>query len=265
MNVFVHELRRNVLLTAVWTFTIICVSGIILAFYPIIQSDFLTYMDVMNKFPQAVRSAMGMYTDLFSSPIGYYTFALTMSLFFTGIHALLLGVGIVSKETRDKTADFLMTKPVSRASILTSKVLASVVLLFSASLSYSVVILIILTMLADGNSFLSKFILLCIGMFYLQIVLYFIGLLVSVLAKKIRSVLPVSLGLAFFFYALSAFAVTSESDKLRYFTPYEYVKPRYIVTNESFEISYIVCGLVVLIACVIISYVVYMRKDIHSV
>ena len=36
-----------------------------------------------------------------------------------------LGIGIISKEVRDKTADFLLTKPVSRVTILVAKMMAA--------------------------------------------------------------------------------------------------------------------------------------------
>lgn len=41
----------------------------------------------------------------------------------------MLGSGIISKEERDKTAEFLLVKPVSRAHIMTAKLLAALTLL----------------------------------------------------------------------------------------------------------------------------------------
>lgn len=136
MNVFKHELRRNLMLTVVWSIVITGISAIVLSFYPVIQSDMNTYLQVLSNFPPALKSAMGIFTDLFTTTLGYYTFGLTLSLFFVGIHALIQGIRIVSKEIQDKTADFLMTKPVSRTSILSSKILASLTLLLASCLFF---------------------------------------------------------------------------------------------------------------------------------
>ena len=69
---------------------------------------------MLDNFPPAIKAAMGIAVDSFKSPLGYYTFAFTYSLLFGAIQAMNLGIGIVSKEEREKTADFILTKPVSR-------------------------------------------------------------------------------------------------------------------------------------------------------
>jgi ABC-2 type transport system permease protein len=76
---------------------------------------------------------------------------------------------------------------------------------------------------------ISKFLLINASLLFLQLVLFAIGLTISVMLKKIKSVLPVSLGLVFMFFAISAFAVTSKDDKLRYLTPFQYFKVDNIV------------------------------------
>ena len=41
------------------------------------------------------------------------------------VHAAMLGADIISKEERDKTAEFLFVKPISRNKIIISKLLGS--------------------------------------------------------------------------------------------------------------------------------------------
>ena len=232
MNIYKHELRQNLLFTIIWSLVITGMGSIVLLFYPVIQTDIDAYIKVLNNFPPAFKAAVGIFTDLFSTPLGFYSFGFTMSLLFAGIQSLILGVSIVSKEVRDQTADFLMTKPVKRVNILNSKILASLTLLLATWLFFSVCMFIILHLVTSKDIDIKVFLMLCAAMLYIQIVLFSIGLLVSVVAKRIRAVLPVALGIGLFLYAMSAFAVTSESDKLRYFTPYEYMKPEYIITNQ---------------------------------
>ena len=176
-----------------------------------------------------------------------------------------LGVGIVSKETRDKTADFLLTKPISRRGILHAKISASVALLAMTGLFYSIFIGFIIRAFASEDFDVRKYILLSVTIFFSQIIFYSIGLLVSVTARKIKAVLPVSLSIVFFFYALSAFAVTSESDKLRFLTPFQYFKPENIIKNGSYETAYLITGIVIVIVSVLASYVWFCKKDVHSV
>ena len=121
-------------------------------------------------------------------------------------------------------------------------------------------VIVAVVLLSQGRISLSG---LSVGM--LQMILFAVGLIVSVAARKIRSVLPVSLGLVFFFYAISAFAVTSDSDKLRFLTPFQYFKPEYVVEHGSYEMAYLVTGLVIIAVCISASYMWFRKKEIHAV
>jgi len=265
MNVFRHELKMNRRSTAAWILVLVSISALMLSFYPIIREDLAGFMAVMDNFPPAMKAIMGMVTENFSTPLGYYCFALNFAMLFASIQAMNIGIGIVSKETRDKTADFLLTKPVSRTGILFQKSLAAFVLLTATSVVYSGVIWIALRSISDEKIDFDRYLLLCLGFYLLQLIFCAIGLLVSVSLKKIKSVLSVSLGLVFFFYAISAFAVTSESDKLRYLTPFQYFKPEYIVKNGSYETAYVLTGLVLLTAATAASFLRFRKKEIHAV
>ena len=265
MNVFLQECRMNRKTTLLWMLMLCSLGGLFMSFYPIINSDLKTFLELVKNFPPVMQSLTGMLGVDFSTPLGYYTFAFTFAVLCGAIQAMNLGVGIVSKETRDKTADFLMTKPISRIGILNAKLSASVVLLALTSLVYSVVMNFVIIGLAKGDYDARKYILLSVTLFFVQIIFFSIGLIISVAAKKIRVVLPISLGIVFFFYALSAFAVKSESDKLRFATPFQYFKSEYILKNGSYETAYLLTGLCITVVCVLASYLWFCRKDIHSV
>ena len=265
MNVFRQELKMNLRTALLWVLVLCALGLIFMSFYPIVQTDMKTFLKLMDNFPPALKAVMGIVSETFSTPLGYYSFALGFVVLSGAIQAMNLGVGIVSKETRDKTADFLLTKPISRRGILHAKIAASVVLLIMTGLVYSVFVGFIIQAFTNGDFDVSKYILLSITIFFAQIIFYSIGLIVSVTARKIKAVLPVSLSIVFFFYALSAFAVTSESDKLRFFTPFQYFKPEYIIRNDHYETAYLITGIVIVIVSVLASYVWFCKKDVHSV
>jgi len=265
MNVFRQEIKMNLKITFLWILVLCTLGLIFLSFFPLIQTDMKIFLKLMDNFPPALKAVMGIVSETFSTPLGYYSFALTFVILSGAIQAMNLGVGIISKETRDKTADFLLTKPISRRGILHAKISASVALLAMTGLVYSVFIGFIIRAFASGDFDVRIYILLSVTIFISQIIFYSIGLLVSVAARKIKAVLPVSLSIVFFFYALSAFAVTSESDKLRFFTPFQYFKPEYIIQNGSYETAYLITGIVIVIVSVLASYVWFCKKDVHSV
>lgn len=99
----------------------------------------------------------------------------------------------------------------------------------------------------------------------MQLIFFSIGLIISLILKKVKTVLPISLGLVFMFYAISAFAVNSKEDKLRYITPFQYFKTDYIIAENNFELKFLILGFSVIIISLIASYVIYLKKDIHAV
>lgn len=265
MNIYRHELRTNLKSTALWTIVLSVVGGSVELFYLIIEKDIKAFTSMMNNFPDSMKAIMGLITENFSTPLGFYGFVLTFSLLFASIQAMNIGVGIVSKETRDKTADFLLTKPVSRIRIISEKILAAVTLLGASWLVYSACLYFVIASLAKGDFAHGKYLLLCAGYYLLQLIFFSVGLLVSALAKKIKAVLPVSMGIVFFAYAVSAFAVTSDSDALRFLTPFQYFKTEYILKNGSFELPYLFTGLAVILVAILCAYVRFIKKDIHAV
>ncbi len=265
MNVFIQECKMNLKTTLIWIVVLCGLGGMLMMFYPIIEGDLKDFLVVLDNFPPAMKAVMGVLTENFSTAFGYYGFALTFTTLFASIHAMNLGVGIISKETRDKTADFLMTKPISRTGIMHAKLLASLALIALTAVIYNIILYLVILSVSNGDLDVKKYLMISAAFFSLQIIFYSIGLLVSVTARKIKMVLPVSLGLVFFFYAISAFAVTSESDKLRYLTPFQYFKTEYIMKNGSFELSYAITGLVIFMVCILASYLWFRKKDVHAV
>ena len=265
MNIYKHELKANYKTALIWIVTLCSLVAIFMAFFPMIKSEMDVFLKMMDSFPPVMKAMMGIVVENINTSIGYYTFVFTYTLLFGAIQAMNLGVGIVSKEERERTADFLLTKPVSRVKILTSKLLSVLTIFVVTNIAYSVVSAIFVVSMSDGNFAFREFVLINASLFITQLIFFSIGLILSVLAKKIKSVLPVSLGLVFAFFAISAFAVTSEDDKLRYVTPFQYYKTETILALGKYETVYVVLGLSIIVFGLTASYAIFKRRDIHSV
>lgn len=265
MNILRHELKANLKSTVIWLLSLGGMFLVFMAFYPMIKSDLDTFTKLMENFPPAMKAIFGIAMENFANPVGYYGFVFTYTALLGAIQAMNLGVGILSKETRERTADFLMTKPVSRPQILTMKLLAALTLLLVTDAVYTLVSYPAVRGFSDGDFENGRFLLINLSLFFLQLIFFSVGLAVSSAAKKIKAVLPVSLGLVFGFFAVSAFAVTSKEDKLRYLTPFQYFKADSIALEGRYETAFAVTGLFVVLAGITASYILYKRRDIQSV
>lgn len=264
MTIFKQELRANLKNTIMWICVLNGIMILFMSFYPTISSDIDNFMKLMENFPPEMKAVFGIATQNFASAIGFYSFVFVYISLFAAIQAMNLGIGIVSKESRERTADFLMTKPVSRIKILTSKILAVFTLLIITNVIYSTFSSLMVSGFSEQGFEVKKFILINASMFFTQLIFFSIGLIVSIALKKVRSVLSISLGLVFMFYAISSFAVTSKDDKLRFITPFQYFKTDYILTQSQYESMYAIIGIFIVVISIIISYILYKRKDIHA-
>ncbi len=96
-----------------------------MAFFPSMSQDSSALDSVMESFPEEMFQALGLREGLsISSLMGYFTLTFTMIQLAIAIQSSNYGFSILSEEERELTADFLMTKPVSRSNIYLSKFFA---------------------------------------------------------------------------------------------------------------------------------------------
>ena len=209
-----------------------------------------------------MKAILGMQAENFASATGFYSFCVLYALLLGSIQAANLGFACVSKEMTLGTADFLLTKPVSRARILTAKLLACLCIIAATNVVYNLVTVPLVLSFADSGA-LKTLALLNASLLFLQLIFFAAGFAVSAAAKKIKSVLPYSLGLVFMSFALSAFAVTSKEDKLRYLTPFQYFSAEHIMANGSYETRFAVLAAVLVCLGIAAAYLFFIKKQIR--
>lgn len=176
-----------------------------------------------------------------------------------------LGTSIVNKEVREKTADFLLTKPVTRTKILTAKLLAAFVSIVVTNIFYFAAASFVALQVQTDDFSLKIFLLLSLTIFFIQLIFLSLGIIISVIVQKIKSVLTVSLATVFAFYFVGMFSDTTGDEVKRYFSPFKYFDTAYIIKHSSYETTFLIAGAVIIIFAIATSYVVYSKKDIHAV
>ncbi|KUO49072.1 MAG: ABC transporter permease [Desulfitibacter sp. BRH_c19] len=265
MNMFLHELKAYRKFTIIWTLSLVGIIVLFLSMFPSFSQEAEEFKKLMEGFPEAVRIAFGLAVENIGSIIGYYSYVFLYISLVGAIQAMSLGTSIVSKEVREKTADFLLTKPVTRTQIMTSKLLAALTSLVITNLFF-ITVATTMAFLVETKEYSTKiFLMISLTLFFLQLIFLALGIIVSVVVTKIKSVLPISLGTVFTFFIVSAVASIIGDDALRYITPFEYFDLAYIVQNSSYETSFIIAAIGFIAAAITASYFIYSKKDIHAV
>ena len=222
-------------------------------------------MDSVND----VFASMGSFTEAFGMDrlnfgtlIGFYAVECGNVLGLGGaFYAALCAVGILSKEEKDKTAEFLLTHPVSRKRIITEKLIA--VLIQITAMNIVIYALSIGSIAAVGEDIPWKEIsLMHIAYYLLQIELAGICFGISAFLRKGSA--GIGLGIAAMMYFLNLIAnIADVAEFLKYITPFGYCEGADIVSNGRLDGVMVAVGAVIGIGGIMIAYLKYTKKDIH--
>ena len=92
-----------------------------------------------------------------------------------------------------------------------------------------------------------------------------VGLAVSLLVKRIRSVIPYAMGLGFGMYVLSVFGDLLGTNALEKITPFKHFDPTYILQRQSYDVPLVLVSVAVILISVVGSYALYVKRDIPAV
>jgi len=265
MNIYLHELKAYRKSTIIWSCSLVLLIILFLSMFPSFSKDATDVKKLLEGYPEAFRKAIGLSLDTLFTLLGFYSYLFVYVGLCGSIQAMNLGTSIISKEVREKTADFLLTKPVTRKTIMTAKLLAILTSLVITNVVYLISAIIMANVVKTEAFSLKIFIMISITLFFVQLMFMALGVIISVLFPKIKSVLPISLGTVFGFFMLGMLSTTTSTDIWRFLIPFKYYDTAYIIKNSSYETSFIIVEIVFIIVTIFASYLIYDKKDIHAV
>ncbi len=265
-TIFLHEFRSRIKSVISWSIALVVITLVFLSIFPAFASQAALINEAMSKFPPALLAAFGMNQVNLATIMGFFSFIFLFAQLCLAIQAGNYGFGLVSIEETELTADFLVSKPVSRAQILTSKLLAAFTSLLITDVVLWVSSLIGITLFNDGEQYdMLTLVLLLASVIIFQLFFLSLGLVISLLLKRIRSVTPYSLGLGFGMYVLSAFTGLEGVSVLEYLTAFKHFDANYIIQHAAYDTPLVLLNLVVIVVSIAASYWLYLRRDIPAV
>lgn len=265
MNIYLHELKAYRRSTFIWTSAICAAVLFLLSFFPSFSESAQDLRNIFNNIPPQVAAMINIDLNSFFSITGYYTFTFMYISLCGAIQAMNLGLSILSKETTDKTCDFLLTKPRSRFKIVSSKILAVFTCILFTNIIFSLAATAMAGIISKGIIHTKAFYMITFSLFLIQVIFVSIGILLSSILSRIRSIAPISLGIVFGFFIIKMFGSAINDSSLKFLSPFEYFDTNYILINSAYDHSYAIAGAAIVVACIIVSYIVYCNKDIHAV
>jgi ABC-2 type transport system permease protein len=265
-NIFNHEFHARLKSVIIWSLAMAFIIVFFFSLFPAFSDQAAVMNEFLARYPAELRAAFGLDKIDLSTVLGFFSFALVFVELCLAIQAGNYGFGLVSVEESELTADFLLSKPVSRTRVMTSKLLAVLASLLITELVIWVCTFTSMQIFRSGHDYsIRTLLLLLVSLLVLQLVFMGIGLVISLLLRRVRSVTPYGLGLAFGAYVINGFSGVFGDIKLELLTPFKHLDPTYIVKQGSYNIPLVLLDVAVILVTFGVSYWLYTRRDIPAV
>jgi ABC-2 type transport system permease protein len=265
MNIYLQELKMSLRSFIYWTSGLILMVLLFMSMFSSISENAAFMNQVIANFPEGLVKTLGLSTIDLTELIGYYGFLFTYILMIGSIFSMKSGFSALSVEFMSKTTDFLLAKPVKRVNIVNSKILAVLTLLVIQSLIFTFASFIIISAYAEEPFNLRTFALISLSLILVQLFFTSLGLLLSIILQRVKTVFPITLGTVFGFFIIQMVNQSLADPKLSYITPFAYFDTASIITNGNYEYRYFIINAVLILCFTTLTYIIYQKKDMPSV
>lgn len=262
MTIYIKELKQSFKSLCIWTASIAFMMLVCVLLFPEMKSEMDSVSSIFANMG-GFTAAFGMDKLSFGQLMGFYGIECGNVLGIGGgFFAALAGISVLANEEKERTAEFLLTHPISRVSIIAQKLLS--VLTQVVVLNIVVVAVSLISAAVINESFeMKEFILLHVAYLIMQLEISCICFGISAFIR--RGSIGIGLGLALAFYFMNLVCnMTEQAEFLRYITPYAYAEASNIISEAKLDTVLIVIGIIIAVIGAAVGFIKYTKKDIVS-
>lgn len=266
MNVFRRELRAHRKSLIWWSVAVFLLTASSVAkFYGYSSqgSGASTITEVMNAFPHSLQVLFGLNGFDLDTPSGVYGILFMYIVVTAAIHAVLLGTDLLAKEERDKTVEFVFTKPISRAAVVSQKLLAGLLNVIVINLVTLAASIYFLDYFSKSSAGTSTVLVMDVAILMIQLLFFFVGAAIAAATPNPKAAggIATSLLLTTFilYYAIN---LSGHINWLSFFTPFKYFDPHNLI-SEGLNPGYMVLSVALTFLAAITTYATYQHRDLN--
>ena len=261
MTLIKHELKQGRISFLIWTASVGLLLAVCVFLFPEMKGQTAEMGDMFSSMG-SFSDAFGMNRLDFGTLLGFYAIECGNVLGLGGaFFSALCAVGMLSKEEKDRTAEFLLTHPVNRVKVITGKLAAVYIQIVAMNLIiYGISVG---SIAAVGEAVPWKELnLLHLAYFLLQAELA--GICFGISAFVRRGSAGIGLGIAAGMYFLNLVAnIAQTAEFLKYITPFGYAEGADIIEKGCLDRGLVAAGLAFGATGIAAAYGKYCRKDIR--
>ncbi|MCA0148392.1 ABC transporter permease [Rossellomorea vietnamensis] len=262
MNVYVREMRAHRKSLIIWCIGMIALIGSGMGKYAGFSSSGQSMNELMEGLPKSMQAIFGIGSLDMETASGYYGVLFLYIVLLATIHAALTGATIISKEERDKTAEFLFVKPLPRKKIIGLKLAAALTQIGILALITWVFSLVIVGHYSDV-SVASDIGVTVVGMIILQVLFLMIGTAVAAYSKKPVKSAAVASGVLLLTFILSfAIDLNESMEALKYLTPFKYFEAENLMYGGGLGPAYVGISFGLIVILSVATFLFFEKRDL---
>jgi ABC-2 type transport system permease protein len=254
------EMRRNARSLILWSAVIGLLIFFTMSFFRTVLQYQQQIAGMVNLVPAMALKMRGFssITDIFSV-LGFYTANNLIYMMLLGsIYAIVLSSNILLKEEYGKTAEYLMSRPVTRREIFTTKLAIVFINVIMLNILATMIGFISIMVYKKGSFSIQPFLVIHFYTLLLNLLFGALGIFISVMIKRARPVTSSGVGLVLVLYFLYSISRMSGVDgTFGYLSPFKWVNVNVLSPTYGLEPWRTAAFLLILV-----SGVIYNRKDI---
>jgi ABC-2 type transport system permease protein len=195
---------------------------------------------------------------------GFYGILVPFYALILAIAAVMWGSTVISKEERDRTVEFSLTLPVTRARVITAKALAAFV--------DCVVLLVVMcgfTMVGAQkyapDAVFYKFVAIsALAFFIIEMIFLALGIFLGCVMKKYKQSGGLAIAILLTTYFASVITTLSKNlDFLKYVSPFKYFDPLLMLHESRLEVLYVLLSVGIIVVFMVGAYFTYKKRDLY--
>ena len=263
MNLYRQEIKSYLKTMFFWILGIIFMVGAGIGKYEAFSSGGSQDISViMKSLPKAFIAIFGLAGIPIDSFGGFYGMIYAYVTIMGAVFSIMIGSGILAKEERDKTAEFLMVKPISRSKILLIKLLAaSTLVLVFVGVTWGTSSAIINTV-SPKDPITSELAYMMVALFIIMMFYLTISFFLAAFLKDAKKSSQLSLTVMLTSYMLGVLmGIVDNTDFLRILVPFQYFRVSELL-GLQLNLFYLVFTVVVSIVAIAASAYYYPKRDL---
>lgn len=263
-NLFAKEFKNNLKGTVITSLVVVLYTAFSLLIYSSMQENISKIKEFYYIMPESFQEAFNFHINQWDNVLGFYvTYFVYFVPIITGCYSIILGTRLLSKEEQNKTAEFLLSRPLSRNQIVSSKLIAFFIHILGINLLAFLTGMFGSGIVSDWEFNIISFIILHTYGLLICFLFGLLGFFITVVMKRAKAITGIGIGIVLGTYLFDVMIrVFGGVQFLLYLTPFKYINLEAHTPDYGFDAWRIIYFIGFSGLLIVLSYVFYRRKDI---